>query len=83
MNKILVELTLPAAEQTYDVYLPLESEIGEIVNLLCALFSDLARGKYMPTANTLLCDTETGDPFDKNKTAANYDLKNGSRILLM
>jgi hypothetical protein len=83
MNKILVEIMLPAAGKTYDVYIPLQSRIGEIINLLAGIFSDLADGDYKPVQTNLLCDAETGIIFDMNKSPADLALKNGSKLMLI
>jgi hypothetical protein len=82
-NKILVELLLPAAEQTYDVYLPPESLTSAVQKLLSSIFNELADGKFKPTGAEILCDAETGAIYDMNMTVAELGLKNGSRIMLI
>lgn len=83
MSKALVELILPAAESSFDVYIPLESKIGDVLNLLCGIFNDLAEGKYKASGNDVLCDATTGIIFDVNKVVAELGIKNGSKLMLI
>jgi peptide subunit release factor 1 (eRF1) len=83
MYKILVEIMLPAAQTTYDVYIPPDSKISEVIGLLAPMFSQLADGKYKPTETNLLCYANTGAIFDMNKSAAELGITNGSRRLLI
>ena len=46
MNKVLVEVYVPSANLTYDAYIPLESKISEVAELLASAISDLADNKY-------------------------------------
>ncbi|MCL1792120.1 MAG: methyltransferase [Peptococcaceae bacterium] len=83
MNKILVEIILPAAGQTYEVYIPLESKIHETADLLAVLLGSLAGNKYQPSKTNLLCDAKTGKILDINKSVAGHGLRNGSRLFLV
>ena len=83
MNKILVEIMLPAAEQTWDVLLPPDSKLTDITKLLVKMFSDLADGKYKPVQINLLCDGETGHMLDMNRSPAELGIRNGDRLLLI
>jgi hypothetical protein len=83
MSKVLVEVTLPAAEKTFDVYIPLESKVGEVLKLLGGIMTDLSDGKFMSTNNDVLCDAVTGTIFDIDRVIAELGIKNGSRLLLI
>jgi hypothetical protein len=83
MSKVLVEIKLPAADRTYDVYIPLESRTGEVLQLLSLMLTDLADGKYKATENDILCDADTGRILDANKIIGELGIKNGSRLMLM
>jgi hypothetical protein len=83
MSKVLVEVTLPAADRAYDVYIPLESKIGEVLRLLSGILTDLADDKYKATDCDLLCDADTGAILDVDKIVAELGIKNGSRLLLI
>lgn len=83
MNKILVEVRLPSADVTYDVYFPLESPISEVVQLTSKLMSELSGGHFKADKNTVLCDAATGKVLNINTTVFESGLKNGSKLLLI
>lgn len=82
-NKALVEITVPAAAQKYDVFIPLESRMSEVIKMVAGALSDLSGGKYKATDDAILCDAETGSIFNINMEVAELGIKNGSRLMLI
>ena len=82
-NKALVEVTVPASGEKFDVFIPLESRMSEVAKLVASAISDLSEGKYRATADAVLCDAETGSLYDVNKEIAELGIQNGSRLLLI
>lgn len=82
-NKVLVEISLPAAGQKYDVYIPLESKMSEVVKLVSNALADLSEGKYKATEDAVLCDAETGIIFNINTEVAELNIRNGSHLMLI
>lgn len=76
MNKVLVEIFLPAADQSYDVYIPLESQMSEVLTLVSMLVTDLSDGKFKAMGSEVLCDAETGIIFNINMPVAELGIKN-------
>jgi hypothetical protein len=83
MNKVLVEIFLPAANMSFDVYLPLESPMSEVLVLVSSLMNDLSDGKYKATGNEVLCDAASGIIYNINMAVAELGIKNGSRLMLI
>ena len=83
MNKILVEVFLPALEQSYDVFIPLESKLSEVILLLTKVLNDLSNGCYIARDDAILCDRETGNIFSINMSVFELGLKNGSKLMLI
>ena len=82
-NKALVEISVPAAGSSYDVYIPLDIRMSEVLKLVSGLLSELSSGKYKATADAVLCDAESGIIFNGNREAAELGIKNGSRLMLI
>ena len=83
MNKVLVEIMLPAADRIFDVYIPLDSNMGEVLQMVNMALSDLSEGKYQARKDAILCDAETGIIYNINLEVAELEIKNGSRLLLI
>ncbi len=82
MEKILIELFVPAAGCTFDVFVPTHCKVSEVLQLLCAAVKELSEGKLIPQKDTLLCDMQ-GTPLDINMSVANANLRNSDRLMLI
>ena len=82
-DKALVEISVPAAALKFDVYIPFESKMSEVVKLVSGALSDLSAGKYKATETAVLCDADTGAVFDVNTEIAELGIKTGSRLMLI
>lgn len=83
MDKILVEIFLPAANHKYDIYVPKKSKIYEIIELTGQAFNDLSKGFFIKTNDLVLCDASTMKLLDINLSIEEHNLKNGSKLILI
>ena len=82
-NKVLVEITVPATTQKFDVYIPLESKMSDVIKMVSGALSDLSDGKYKATEEAILCDADSGIIYNINIEVAELGIKNGSRLMLI
>lgn len=82
-QKALVEIFVPAAAQKFDVYIPLESKMCEVVRLVANALSDLSAGKYKASDSAVLCEADTGIIYNVNMEVAELGIKTGSHLLLI
>jgi hypothetical protein len=83
MERVLVEVFLPAAGSSYDIYIPLDSRMSEVLILVSKVIEDLSKGKYKITEETVLCDRASGIIFNINLSVAELGIKNGSKLMLI
>lgn len=82
-NKALVEISVPAAAKKFDVFIPLESRMSEVVQMVAGALGELSEGKYKATAEAILCDADTGMIYNVNMEVAELGIKTGSRLMLI
>lgn len=82
-NKVLVELVVPVLEESYDVFVPVNRKIGNIIILLSKLISDLSGGYFVAKDTNCLYNGDTGDTYPMDVLLINTDIRNGSKIILM
>lgn len=82
-DKALVEIVVPAAGQKFDVFIPLESRMSDVVKMVASALSDLSEGSYKATDTAILCDADTGIIYNVNMEVAELGIKNGSRLMLI
>ncbi len=82
-NKVLVEISIPASNEKYDVFIPLESRMSDVIKMVAAAANDLSDGEYRATETAVLCDADTGLLYNVNMEIAELGIKNGSRLMLI
>ena len=82
-NKVLVELLVPVLEESYDVFIPINRKVGNIIALLSKMVSELSDGYFKVTGENILYSGDAGEKYRMNDLIANTDIRNGSKIILM
>ena len=82
-NKILVELSVPSIEKSYDIFIPINKKVGTMKSLIEEALIDLTGNAYIIKKDTNLYSQETGQIYNVNTSIKDTDLKNGSKIILI
>lgn len=82
-NKLLIELIVPGLEETYDIYIPINKKVGNVVNLLQKSIFELSDGVYVPNSTTFLYNRDTGEKYNIDVIIKDTNIRNGSKIVLM
>lgn len=83
MNKVLVKLYVPTIGKEYDVWIPVNRRIYNVIKLIVKTINEFTNGEYIPTKLPVLYDKKTSRPYDINLTIAEAKIKNGSEIILI
>jgi len=82
MNKLLVEVKVPAIGSIYDVYIPDRAKVFELTPLIVSAVERLSDGLFL-SGNAVLCDGNTGEIYGSTMTVEALQLKIGSRLILI
>lgn len=82
-NKVLVELIVPSIEASYDIFLPINKRIGNIITLLNKTIADMSDGCYEGNVNTALYNRDTSQKYEINTLLYNTDIRNGTTLILL
>ena len=82
-NKVLVELVVPIIESKYDIYLPINRKIGNIIILLNKTITELSEGCYKGSNESALYNRETNQKYEPNTLLYNTDIRNGTTLILL
>ena len=82
MEKILVEVSLPAANLVYDLFVPDTMQIGTLTRLAASVFAKLSDGVYGASLQTALCEKGTGKEYNVNARVRDTDICNGTKLIL-
>lgn len=82
-NKVLVRIILPELDKDYDLYLPINRKVGNVIGLINKLISELTFDEYKGGIHQCLYDKESGNVYDNNKLIIDTDIRNGSVLVLL
>lgn len=83
MDKILVEISVPAMNTSYDVFIPPVSPMYEVLELIKRAVNILAGGQYNAMGTSVLCFASTGSIVNINLSVHELGLRNGSKLMLI
>lgn len=82
-NKVLIQLMVPDIEKTFDIYLPINKRIGNIINLLNQAITEITKGTYQGTKKTGLYNSRTGEKYSVDALVRNTNIRNGVKLVLL
>jgi hypothetical protein len=82
-NKILIELIVPEIDEIFDIYIPINRKIGNVIVLLNKSLFELTNGVYQGTDKSMLYGRETGEMYSINSLVRETNIKSGSCIVLL
>lgn len=82
MQKVIIGLYVPAIQEKFDVYVPLDMQIDQLLHLLAKGVAELSGGHYIPSKQGFLTQKEPDRTLRADKTLEDYGLGDGSQLVL-
>ena len=83
MDKVLTEIFVPVLGAAYDVFLPLQSPLYEVLELLKRGVTELSDGRFRSSDETVLCNRADGTVLNINLSVYELGIQNGSKLMLI
>lgn len=82
-NKINVDVLVPSINKIYNLFIPANKSVGEIIFLLNKSINELTEGTFPITNSLSLVDLNSGFVYDIELSVKNNRIQNGSRLALI
>ena len=82
-NKVLVSVNVPQLECKYDIYVPVNRKIHNVIGMIKNSLQDLSQGAFDANGNYMLYNRENGMAYDMNILVRDSDIRNGSKLILL
>lgn len=82
-NKVLVELVVPTLEERYDIYIPANRKVGNVIQLCSKAVVDLSGNTFVATEKNSFYDGDTGEKYAYDVLVRDTNIRNGKKIILM
>lgn len=83
MDKVLVEVFVPVLGSSFDIFIPLQSMMYEVLELIKKAIVDLSNGRFIANQNTTICHREDGSIININLSVYELKIRNGSKLMLI
>lgn len=83
MERVIVEIFLPATGQEFDVRIPLDLNVKVLSDMISKALSTLSYSGYLPSRSSCLAWRKTGLLLDPSKTMRQCGVKNTSKLLII
>lgn len=82
-NKVLIKLLVPEIDEEFDIFLPINKRIGNIILLVIKSIMEIRVGSYNLSSSSSLYNRETGQRYSEQSLVRETDIRNGSNLILM
>jgi len=83
MNQILVKVFIPTLEKSYDVLIPQNKKIYNVILLLVKVIDDLNDNCFATKSMPFLYDKASGRMFNLEDTIRESKILNGSELIII
>ncbi len=81
--KVLIKLFLPEIEQSFDMYVPVNKSIGQVMTLLNKAVNSESANIYPIKNNIRLINKRTFQVYEQTALVRDTDIKNGTELILI
>ena len=82
-NKVYIKLKVPEIDKEYDLYLPVNKKIGNIINLLNEAINELSFGEIELSQTNKLYNEKTLEMYTPDTLLLNSNIRNGTVLVLI
>lgn len=83
MEKKLIHLIVPAAQKSFDVFVPGDISISGLTDLLARGVTDLCNGQYTLSNEEMLNLVEPEMLLDPKRKLSDYGIRDGAAMILI
>ncbi len=82
-NKVFIKLRVPEIDKEYDLYLPVNKKIGNIIILLNEAINELSLGEIEISQKNKLYNEKTQELYSPDTLLINTNIRNGTTLVLI
>ena len=83
MDRVLVKVFFPQIDKWYEIWIPLNKTIYNIIQLMSKGVDDLNEGGYQHNDFLILYNRKTGEYYNMNSIVRDTNIKNGTELILI
>lgn len=81
MARVLIALRAPTLDRSFDMFLPDDVTIGELIPIICDGLAQITNGYYQKSGAELLCMKDPDKLLNPDKTLSDYNVRSGDQLV--
>lgn len=82
-NKVLLNIYIPQIDESYEIYVPLNKNIANVICLIGKSITELKHFENFDYNNLQLYNIKTAIPYKPDSLVRDTDINNSSKLILM
>ena len=82
-NKVLVQLIVPEIDEKYDLYVPINKKVGNIIVLLNKALKEMTNGVFIISNTSCVYNRITGEKYKMDVLIRETDIRNGTMLVIL
>ena len=83
MNKVLIEICVPATGDHFDIFAPVDVPVNALRDVIASGIVEITNGRYATSGCERLCLKEPSGLLDPSLSLKDYGIKDGMQLLLI
>lgn len=80
--KILIKLFLPELEQSFEMYIPVNRTVGQVIELMNKVVNDITLNVYPIKDGLQLMNRRNNTFYEYNDLIRNTNIRNGTELVM-
>lgn len=80
--KILIKLFLPELEQSFEMYIPVNRTVGQVIELMNKVVNDITLNIYPVKDGLQLMNRRDNTLYEYNELIRNTNIRNGTELVM-
>lgn len=81
--KILVNVRIPAISENYDMLIPDDLQINDLISLISSAAEKLSNHLYVASGEECLCSVEQNALLKRSDDLRTYKIQNGDHLIMI
>lgn len=82
-NKVLVKLLVPAIDESFDIFVPVNEVVWKIKKMILKCVNDISSCNFDLDTDYVLLNKTTSKIYNNNEVIIDTDIRNGTELLII
>ena len=82
-NKVLVKLTMPEIDESFDIFIPVNETLWKVVKMMIKSINDIINTNFNMNNDYVLINKDNSRIYKNNEIVIETDIRNATELILI